>query len=185
MPISSTAIIPYIVEEIITKQPKTVLDVGIGNGVYGALIYNYATTMMEEIPEIDGVEAWENYRGTLWDVYREVYIKDLRKFEPDDQYDVIIMADVIEHMKLTDGHKQVERYKDALTPGGMMIISTPAVFFAQGAHKGNTYETHLSLWAPNEFKKHNMTPLRPPGLSILGERMLVYKYEKPIKTQDI
>ena len=177
MPISSHAILPYIVEEVLKVQPKKVLDVGIGHGIYGALIFNYASTLLPQVPKLIGIEPWEPYNNHLWEVYDEVHLKPLQEFKTKHTFDLIIMADVIEHMKLNTGHLQISRCKKMLSPGGVMIISTPAIFQPQGAYMGNVYEEHKSLWDGRLFKMHGFRPI-PTYKTLFGEQMLIYKFKQ-------
>jgi len=177
MPISSHAVIPYILEEVLRKRPKHILDLGIGNGIYGALIYNYGTTILDALPRLVGVEGWGAYEGPLWDCYDEIHVEDLREFTTTQLFDIIIMADVIEHFSLIEGEKQLKRYKAMLRPKGVMIISTPAIFVPQGAHEGNALEQHKSLWTDPFFKRSGFAPLETYKRSTLGEKMHIYKFK--------
>ena len=66
-----------------------------------------------------------------------------------------------------------------LTPGGILLISTPAVWIEQGAAYGNELETHRSLWHFTDF-------IGMPGVEIIkdgreddmGYMMLVVKITK-------
>lgn len=178
MPISSHALLPYVIQELETLKPKSVLDLGIGNGIYGALIYNYSPIFMKRIPHLVGVEVWPPYESPLWEIYDEIHIEDLRHFTTHQKFDMIIMMDVIEHMKLPEGEMQLKKYKGMLRPGGLMIVSTPAIFVPQDAYEGNTYEIHRSLWNDDFFKRSQFTPLRDPRATLLGEKMLIYKFKQ-------
>jgi len=177
MPISSHAIIPYIVEEVLKVQPKRVLDVGIGNGIYGALIYNYASTLLKEIPRLIGIEPWEGYKNHLWEVYDEIHMKPVQEFTTHYKFELIIMADVIEHLNLNEGHKQIKRLQAMLSSGGVMIVSTPSIFVAQSTYKGNVLEEHKCLWTPEKFKAHGFRAI-PEYKTLFGELMLLYKFKK-------
>lgn len=178
MPISSHAVIPYILEEVLKKNPKSVLDIGIGNGMYGALIYNYCETLMDQIPLIHGIEAWQIYRGPMWGCYDKVFVEDILDYKFTMQYDIIVMADVLEHFEQPVAMDLLDSLKQALTPGGVILISTPAIFIKQGAHMGNVFETHRCLFKPAMFEVLNYIPVRPPDETLLGEKMLIYKYTK-------
>ena len=180
MPISSHAILPYVVEEVLRVQPKRVLDVGIGNGIYGALIYNYASTLLKEIPRLIGIEPWEPYRNHLWEVYDEVHLKPVQDFKTKQTFDVIICADVIEHLSANAGNLQIDRLKRMLSPGGVLIVSTPSIFVPQAAYKGNVLEEHKSLWTDIMFKRHGMRKV-PEYKSLYGEKMLLYKFKQEEK----
>jgi len=179
MPISSHAVIPFILEETLKRKPQSVLDIGIGNGMYGALIYNYATTLMPWIPVIKGIEAWPEYRNPMWELYHEVIIKDVNlvEFAPG-TFDVIIMADVIEHMDEAVGQALIAKIKTWLSPSGILLVSTPGIFIKQGPYKGNKYEVHKSLWNNGQAEKAGLELVKPADHTVLGEIMLVYKYLK-------
>lgn len=154
------------------------MDIGIGNGMYGALVYNYCETLMAQVPLIHGIEAWEQYKGPMWGCYDQIFVEDLLDYEFTRQYDIIIMADVLEHFEAEVGMELLRSLKLALSPGGVIIITTPAIFIEQGAHLGNIFETHRSLFKPTMFEAMNYIPVRPPGETLLGEKMLIYKYTK-------
>lgn len=180
MPISSHAILPYVVQEVENVQPRKVLDVGIGNGIYGALVYNYAEVFMGRRPRIVGVEPWQAYDNHLWRVYDEIHLKPLQEFTTSHKFELIILADVIEHMSLKEGHRQIRRLQGMLSPGGVLIVSTPAVFVAQGAYKGNVYEEHKCLWTPEKFKAHGFKKV-PEYKTLFGEEMLLFKFKQEEK----
>lgn len=46
----------------------------------------------------------------------------------DEQYDLIILFEVIEHLELEQGMKLLSRLKELLVDGGQLIISTPNIF---------------------------------------------------------
>ena len=162
MPIGSNITLPHIAHWAEVLQPKTVLDVGIGNGLNGAIIYNYATVLFKKMPVITGIEPWEKYRNPLWLVYDEILIQDLRAFEPKGTYDMILMTDVIEHLEKPEGIRQLERYKEMVAKDGVFIVSTPSIFIEQGAFRGNAYETHRSLWLAADFKARRFRKIAGP-----------------------
>jgi hypothetical protein len=178
MPISSHALLPYVIQEMELVKPEYILDLGIGHGIYGALIWNYGEILCGSIPRIHGVEAWEDYECPMWEVYEHVYRVRLQDYTSTVKYDMIIMMDVIEHLSLKEGHQELERYKGMLSPNGVMIVSTPGVFVRQDAYKGNIFEEHKCLWTPEKFKMHDFVPARNPKSTLFGEFMLIYKYKK-------
>lgn len=176
MPISANSILPFVVNKFITRNPQKTLDLGIGNGIIGALFYNYATVLLNKVPHVTGVEAWADYKNPMWELYNYVYVQDLR--DPlDGKFDMIVMLDVIEHLHINEGRAQIKRYKEMLNPGGIFIVSTPSIFCKQGAYKGNDHETHRSLWTMAEFSSLGMT--KSDYTPLFGELMLMYEYEKP------
>jgi predicted TPR repeat methyltransferase len=181
MPISSHAIIPYVLQELEKVQTYKVLDVGIGSGMYGSLVWNYTKVLQGRIPYIVGVEPWEPYESPLWGCYNEIHKVPLGSFACHHKFDFIIMADVIEHMEPLEARQQVKRLKAMLSPSGVLIISTPSIFVPQEAWEGNDYEKHLSLWADADFKSMKMVPVRPARFSLMGESMLIYKFKQEVK----
>ena len=173
MPISAFSVIPHFINEVIHKKPRRVLDLGIGNGMYGALVRNY----LGEVVMIDGVEGWKNYRNALWQAYNFIYecdIEDNMLLFNNNWYDCIIMADVIEHFEKEDGKDLIEKLKDKLAPGGIFLISTPAIFIDQNAVAGNKLEIHKSLWCLADFP--GWTVLKDGAIDQFGHMMLAVKY---------
>jgi hypothetical protein len=110
----------------------SLLDVGPGCGTYGKLF--------QDFPVKDAVEIWEPYvdEYKLRDIYRQVYVDDIRTFQFK-YYDIVIYGDVIEHLSFADAYK-VLTY--AYPRSQELIVAVP-YNLAQGPHYGNTYETHL------------------------------------------
>ena len=46
----------------------------------------------------------------------------------DEQFDVVLLLDVIEHLELEDGVQMLQRINELLVDGGMLIINTPNIF---------------------------------------------------------
>ena len=171
MPISSYAVIPDVANKLIIQEPKTVLDVGIGNGLYGCLVKNY-------LPDahVTGIEGWEAYRNPMWQNYDSVIVHEVPQALEylKGKFDAIIMCDVIEHFDPDKGDYIIERLKGFLKKGGIMIVTTPSIFCEQGAVNGNHLEIHRSLWKDiNGFKR-----LREEGPDKYGHYMQVFFHEK-------
>lgn len=145
------------------------------------MVYNYSEALFNRIPRIVGVEAWKPYGNPLWNIYDEMHNEMLESFVTHHKFELIVMMDVIEHLELKEGHKQLKRLQAMLSPGGVMIVSTPAIFVEQGAYAGNPFEEHKSLWTGEKFKKLGFKELRPEKNSLFGERMLIYKFKQEEK----
>src|SRR5262249_27292567 len=126
--------IPIIVHLLSKLKPATVLDIGKGFGKYGFLIHEYvgidptkrpnpkATLAEQSRVAVDGVECNENY---LWphirQFYRNVYLGRIEELYPTlPRYDVVLMADVIEHIKKEDGLKITRHF---VSQGSRIIVS--------------------------------------------------------------
>jgi 2-polyprenyl-3-methyl-5-hydroxy-6-metoxy-1,4-benzoquinol methylase len=156
MPISSYTVLPEVAYQLSKRfgQIKTVLDVGIGFGIYGALVRNYLDSgVLPFKTRLDGVEAWAKYRNPMWANYHHVYEQPLQDVKFERKYDFIIMCDVIEHFDKEEGKEQIKRLISQLNPKGQLIVSTPAIFCEQGAAHGNKFETHKSLWTKEDFSE--------------------------------
>ena len=46
----------------------------------------------------------------------------------DEQFDLVLLLDVIEHLELEDGVKMLKRLHELLVDGGMLIVNTPNIF---------------------------------------------------------
>lgn len=171
MPISSFSVIPDVVHEL--QQAKRVLDIGIGNGMYGCLIRNY-------LPDshITGIEGFAGYNNKMWACYDHIIIGIVPGVldELVKGFDAIVMCDVIEHFDKEQGLIVVERLKALLHKGGKLIISTPSIFVHQGAVYGNDLEQHKSLWSAEELP--GFVAVRSPECDKYGHYMNVFVFTK-------
>ncbi len=76
--------------------------------------------------------------------YHDYYSLD----EIDEQFDLITLLEVIEHVELEEGMKMLERLRNLLVPGGILIISTPNIF-----HPNRFWQTttHKVAYSYGEF----------------------------------
>jgi mannosyltransferase OCH1-like enzyme len=128
---------PWTQQEIIKINPKTVLDVGAGQGVYLDLI----RAVLPEDVFVHAVEVWDPYikQFNLAARYDKLFQMDVREMETFD-YDLVILGDVLEHMPEKDAVELWDRIsKDAK----YAIISIPIIHYHQDAINGNPYEVHV------------------------------------------
>lgn len=185
MPIGSYSSFRDIMRQLLMHSPKTVLDLGVGHGINGAGIRNWLNVgIFDNYKDtlIIGVEGFSDYESPLWQCYDWVHTCTIQTFieESDKQFDCVIMSDVLEHFDKDEGNAVISKIvRDVLTPGGILLISTPAVWIEQGAAYGNELETHRSLWHFTDF-------IGMPGVEIIkdgreddmGYKMLVVKITK-------
>jgi hypothetical protein len=99
---------------IVDRQPRAVLDAGIGFGLWGHLLRQYLDVWSGRIQRtqwttrIDGIEIDpDRVQPHSRHLYTHVYIGDIREQVPlrarETQYDVILFGDVIEHLPKSDG----------------------------------------------------------------------------------
>jgi hypothetical protein len=144
----------HVVEQI---KPRSILDVGIGFGIWGVLcrevldLYYGRHTPDEWVTKIEGVEIFEGYRNPLWGwAYDEIFIGNaLQILDKLGHYDLILACDVIEHFKKEQGRILVEKM---VQHADVVIITSPRGFIQPGSTWGNKYDSHSSLWSENDFQ---------------------------------
>jgi hypothetical protein len=150
MPSSYADSYPPIVHAIIARKPRRVLDIGPGWGKYGLACREY----VHDLDTIDAIEVVQGRMPTQPAIYNNVYIGDARDatetFYQD--YDLVLIIDVIEHMPLTSGHALLAKIQRA---GADVLVSTPTKFIAQH-DETNPHEEHLSYWDWDEFSGHGI-----------------------------
>ncbi len=180
MPIGSFAILPDVVNELVRKNPRRVLDVGIGFGIYGAAIREWLEGGYKENGNwriyVEGIEAFSQYENPNWQHYDRVIVDDVMKVFFDGLYDAILLLDVIEHFGKEEGEELLRRMKSILFIGGILLVGTPAIFCPQDVVHGNEYERHRSLWTKEDFEGFEI--LRDGSPDKFGAQMLLTKYTK-------
>jgi hypothetical protein len=114
------------------QKSVKILDVGAGSGTYALLLG-------DEYPNIDAIEIFPNYLHmfNLQDIYKNVIIGDI--LETDfDEYDYLIMGDVLEHMTFL----QAKNLLDKITAKDKLCLVAVPYMFEQGTEFDNVYETH-------------------------------------------
>lgn len=127
---------PYAEELIARLQPKTVIDVGAGAGIYAEI-----TRRASPDAHITAIEAWQPYiqQFDLKNKYDEVINADVREVESF-KADLVIFGDVIEHMSKADAQ---ELWARVSYDAEYAMISLPIVHWHQDAINGNPYEVHV------------------------------------------
>jgi hypothetical protein len=136
MPFSTSYFKQQTKDYILNKYDKTakILDIGAGAGAY----YDMLST--EGYTNLDCVEAFENYivDYKLKEKYKNVTLGDVTKLDIDfNQYDLIILGDVLEHIQLEDAKVLLNKMKHSNVIIGIPFESP------QGVHFDNTFEIHL------------------------------------------
>lgn len=184
MPIGSSMVIPYVVEQL-SPRPASVLDLGVGFGLNGALVRQYCDRGYDwqgkpDAVRLTGVEGFRDYENPVWHLYDRVYTRDIKEFVDACtlKFDLVLMTDVIEHFELADGRAMLDACFKLVAPGGRFLVSTPAVWIEQGAVYGNDFETHRSLWTPEMFRDAGFDVLWD-GTLTRGQMMIVAVRSNP------
>jgi len=136
MPFSTSYFKQQTKEYILNKYGRAakIFDIGAGAGAY------YDMLSAEGYTNLDCVEAFENYivDYKLREKYKNVTLGDITKLDIDfDQYDLIILGDVLEHIQLDEAKTLLGKMKRSNVLIGVPFNSP------QGIHFDNTYEIHL------------------------------------------
>jgi len=153
-------------------SPFSMLDLGAEKG------YS-ARSVLDDYPRasIDGVEVWgpaydqlvaTNYlalKGTIFvqaggkiqcggtpiQLYRRLYNDDAVDFlaESTQTWDVILCAELIEHLPDERGVSMLELMRERATKG--VIVTSPIGYKSQGAMFGNPHQVHVSGWTPERM----------------------------------
>jgi len=116
---------------------RRVLDVGAGSGTYSTLLRPVTPGA-----RWSAIEVWQPYLDefALAAKYDEVIVADVRSHVWGDQYDLVILGDVLEHMPTTDA---VDVFGRAVTSSAVVLASMPIIHYPQGAVGGNPFEAHV------------------------------------------
>ncbi|HEV3257739.1 MAG TPA: class I SAM-dependent methyltransferase [Gemmataceae bacterium] len=163
MPTSDVHNIVPILTVVQSLQPRSVLDIGCGFGKYGVLLREYLDVWHERLDpaswqvRLVGIDAFARYRNPLWDyLYQNIHIGEAQHIVPGlGEFDLILIADVIEHLERPVAVSLVER---CLRQSPVVIVSTPREFYPQQDTNQNPYEVHRILWTAAEF---------PPGAHVV------------------
>jgi len=142
MPTSFPEQIPTLLQTINRLQPKTILDIGCGNGKMGHLVKEYFPDI-----HIDALEVFPKYiKNCHKENYTNITIGNALEVNIP-QYDLYLIIDVLEHWQKEPAMDLLRR----LTNMGTVLISTPRSVGEQGAEFGNEWERHVSQWLEFEF----------------------------------
>ncbi len=161
MPISSWQAISDITAEIVRINPKSVLDLGVGFGLYGAICRNYLDAMHGRCSsdkweaEIIGYEGHSAYQNAAWYLYDKVHTADFSQFSQfGDSFDLVLMIDSLEHLAPSEW----KHFLDMLVYNNRnVIVSVPNGVMEQGAAHGNELERHRTTFYGPEFDCYNHT----------------------------
>ncbi|MBT8171915.1 class I SAM-dependent methyltransferase [Candidatus Bathyarchaeota archaeon] len=135
----------------IPKDVKSLIDVGCGRGIVGAL-----TRIYRSPKRLVGVDIFQEYIDFCekYTIYDELHHLDLRQ-RPipfgDNEFSVATCIETIEHLPKRDGELLLEELHRIAK---MVIVSTPSSYFKQPKNhiNHNPYQTHVSKWTVKDFK---------------------------------
>lgn len=158
MPVSTSVHISHCLQYIISLNPRSILDVGCGFGLWGFLCREYLDVMEERVQpkdwkiRIDGLELFEPYiQSHQRALYSSIQIGDIRELAPGiGNYELIIAGDVIEHLDKDEGEAVIEQLYEKATRALLVNIPLGEGWEHPERH-GNPGELHRSQWTPEDF----------------------------------
>jgi hypothetical protein len=177
-------------EMIIALNPDSVLDMGSGFGKFGVLCREYlelwdGRKKYDFRRRIDCVEVFQQYISPLHQyVYDNVYNNDILYIASrlDVTYELVLLIDVLEHFEKEDGTNLI---RTLLAKNGCILISTPKNPTPQKDAFDNVYETHRSVWTPNELTSLGHTAFIRDDISwiaiISSNKNIISNFNKGIR----
>lgn len=181
MPIGSYSLVPYIAHNLCEHRPKRILDLGIGFGLYGAVVREWLDLGKQPWSTyVVGVEAWAEYGNPLWDLYNLVVVDTIQNYLriAAESFDCVLLTDVIEHFPHDEGDWVLDALRERLSAGGRVLVGTPASFFEQGAVFGNQYECHRSLWTVQDLRARGFSVILDGTADQFGNRNVLAQWER-------
>lgn len=140
----------YNILEKIPINTKSLIDVGCGRGIIGALVRIYRNPK-----RLVGIDTFEKYIDFCrkMNFYDELYKYDLRQTLlpfSDKEFDIATCVEVIEHFSKNKGVNllcELERIAKSV------IVTTPNISFSQELWDSNPFQRHLSQWSVKDFTK--------------------------------
>lgn len=171
--------------EFITGNPKSVLELGCGEGVYGAELKKRFGC------RVVGIEASEPVAREAAKRLDRVLVADLNTMDfsgLEEKFDLVVANDVLEH--LSDPWAVVARIKPQISEGGRFIASIPnmrcykvllnLLFKAEWRYveagildrshlRFFTRKTMQALFDENGYIVEQVSALRPPKINHIGK----------------
>ncbi len=171
MPGSRYEQIETIVDLMVRLSPRSILDVGLGNGLYGLLARQYVDgsgPFASGGIRVDGIEIFEDYLTSVQrTLYDDIKVGDALLILPElapQSYDLVLALDVIEHLPDPRGEELLRHVRRV---GRHAVLTSPRGEFPQGGLFGNVHETHVSKWPPKRLRDAGAALVVPnPFISI-------------------
>lgn len=158
---------------LVPLKVRSVLDIGCGRGIVGALVRIY-----REPERIVGVDAYEPYvsfcrRAGHYDDLLNIDVKTASLPFNNDEFDLGTAIEVIEHLPRVDGARLLDELERV---SKMVVISTPNRFFQQNSYDENPFQQHLSRWTVSDFVRRGYTVYGAGGLLFFGHELGLLSY---------
>ena len=149
-------------QAIVRTRPRSVLDVGIGFGLWGHLLRQYLDVWSGRIyPEqwttrIDGIEIDpRRIQAHARLLYSQIHVGDMRALVPTvaatTSYDVILFGDVIEHLEKPDALAVLD---SAVSLAGRIVVLRIPIGDGWRREGREEPDHHRSQWTPADFDRY-------------------------------
>jgi 2-polyprenyl-3-methyl-5-hydroxy-6-metoxy-1,4-benzoquinol methylase len=152
MPYSAKVFDSKVQEFVKANKLKKILDVGAGAGKYWDLLNGDGVTL-------DAIEPYSAYVGqfNLPSKYENIFQEKavtfmIRNWGKSYEYDAVILGDVLEHMRKSDGLDFI----NAIAYHTKYIIAVFPTNYLQDMVQDNILETHVSRWGMTDFDNFEM-----------------------------
>lgn len=150
MPLSWHGQVSAILDAVVCRQPRTVLDIGCGNGAIGPYLRQYGVDRLVAVDaafpiagtgETSGLAAYETLIEQPW--------PDAARLLKDEVFDLALLVDVIEHCEYELG---TDVLGEALEHARAVVVATPhdPMRWPQD-DLANPYEQHRRRWPLDDF----------------------------------
>jgi hypothetical protein len=139
--------LPLILDSI-PVNCKSLLDVGCGRGIIGALCRIYRG--LDRLVGVDGFEPYLEFSQTAG-LYDHTILRNLNDTPlpfGTQEFEVVTCIEVIEHLEWSAGQKLLDELERI---GSLVILTTPNIRFQQCEYDSNVLQRHLSGWNPSDF----------------------------------
>jgi hypothetical protein len=158
MPTSTWKNIETFVAIVVQTGAQSLLDIGVGNGKWGFLFREYADVWSERFLKtqwkttVDGIEIYEPYvQDHQRAVYTNILVGDAVTLVPTlGSYDLIMAADVIEHIQKEKATALLEQLKAKARIALVTSIPLGAEWLGPRPFE-NPHESHLSAWTSHDL----------------------------------
>lgn len=150
--------ISWCVQAIMRIQPQRVLDIGVGFGRWGILMREFGEVWFGRVrPDdwsihLEGIEAFaKNVSSYHREFYSHLHVGDALDIIPklDNEWDLIIFGDVLEHFAKSDGERLLDWSIDS---SRYVLINLPlGDDWPQEDAYENPYEEHKAVWELKDF----------------------------------
>ena len=161
----------YTAQLVASGEIKTALDIGCGTSSHlSPFRPGVVTTGLDA--HSDAIDL--SRKRSVHDHYIQA---DILGDELDEQFDLVTLYGLIEHLPKTDGLKLLDRV-ERLTRK-YILLETPHGFVPQGPEFGNEFQRHHSGWYINEFEGRGYTVHGTTGTRHLRGYMAGPRYKFP------